>query len=629
MRNRKVKYLYQLVCTSILLIVFPILLFYCFVWNRSYEEIRALNTEYYNHSLSTFMTKFTEVVDNFKNHVITFSVNSKSGQEELIAVYYGTPKMQEYAYYYGEASLRLRTYGKEIGYDDLGAYYYDEDVLLINGNKYTADQYLMNVLQINEEDRKLFEEFYSKERYLYNQIIYAPICNAEGKAEKFLLGVCTLLGREREEVILFCQIDYEDMGMSYISSNGRERENYYVLDNAAERILFSVGATQDEYLLVQYALEDGLLQTGSGLQVQNQERYFQKNYSTMDLTFVVDTTGDAVQNGVTSLYKSVKMFFVYIIVIMILIGGIVIYFNYKPVNSLLKEIKADASHEFDAILYSWRDQEKILSEQRMVIMDLLMNQLLYGVPISQKHIDRFGISNEISTYCVWVIKDYVLKVSETEAIIQDVEESFETLLFATDIIGEKLTVLIALMKEDVAEAIGIWIERWIEENVNEKCGINKGQVVYKFNEIHRSFESCIKDKSDDGSLEEHDNLNEKSVLQEVKSRAVINYKLKEKVLDYLEEHFTDSEMSQQKLADYFQVSVYTLSKMFNNQVGMGFSEYLNSKRIEYAKELLRTTEASVKKIAVLVGIPNDNYFSKIFKKYEGCSPIMYREENHK
>lgn len=632
MRNRKFKYLYQLVYTSFLLVIIPILLFYLLVWNRSYKEIKNMNTEYYNYSLSTFMDRFTVAVDNFKSEVIAFSVKSKSEQDGLSAFYYGTPIMQQYAYYYGEASLKLRTYGKEKGYDDFGVYYYDEDVLLINGSKYTVDQYLSNVLRINKDDLKLFEDFYSKERYFYNQIMYVPICDGEGKAEKFLLGVCTNLGQNREEVIMFCQIDYEHTGMSYISSSGKGRENYYVIDNTTERILFSVGATKDEYLFLKKALVKGVLQSGEHLQEKKLQGFFLKNHGTMNLTFAVDTTGDKVQNSVVSLYESVKMLFLYITIMMLILVVMVIYINYKPVTSLLKEIKADTKHEFDAILYSWQHQEKKLSEQRMVIMDLLMNQLLYGVPISEKNIERLGLSNKITCYCVFVIEDYVLKVSEMDEVIQTSEDLFGTLLFATDIIGKYSTVLVALMENDSAEELGAWIEKWLQKHIKDSYGLKKGLVVHKMNEIQKSFDACMEKglshlQEDSKYVEE--STGKKTVLDEVKYRAVLNDKLKEKVLAYMEKHFTDSEISQQQLADHFQVSVYTLSKMFNNQIGIGFSEYLNSKRIEYAKELLCTTDISVKEIAVMVGIPSDNYFSKIFKKYQGRSPLTYREETHR
>ena len=630
MQNKKIRYLFQLVYTSVLLVIVPILLFYCIVWNRSYKEVKLLNLEYYNHSLSTFMANYTDAIENFKSNAITFSVNSRDSQWELSVFYHGTPLMEKYAYYYGEAISRLRTYGEKNGYDLLGVYYYDKDVLLIEDGKYTADRYLQNVLQIHQEEKD--QDFFSEDKYRYNRILLAPIYDSEGKCEKFLLGMCTILGKEREKAILFCQLGYDDVEMSYFSSSGRQRENYFVIDRENNRLLFSVGATKEEYLFIEQMIADGSLNTVDNVSENGSQKFYIKNHDAMDLTFLVDITGDLVQNRISGLHTSVKFFFVYIILIMLIVDAGMIFYNYRPVNRLLNKIQVDSKYEFDAILHVWTQQNEMLTEQRMLIMDLLMNQLLYGVPISPKNVEKLGLSNNITCYCVYVVENYVLRVSEMDEVIQTAEETFGTLVFATDITGKNSTVLIAFMETDQSEQLGSWIESWIKKHIKESCAFKKGIVVHEMNNIQKSFDRCLeKDPADlqNAFINPEDHSSKKTVLDEVNYRAVLNNKLKEKVLAYMEEHFVDSEISQQQLADHFQISVYTLSKMFNNQIGIGFSEYLNSKRIEYAKKLLCSTGIPVKKIAVMVGIPNDNYFSKIFKRYEGCSPLAYRERNYK
>lgn len=79
------------------------------------------------------------------------------------------------------------------------------------------------------------------------------------------------------------------------------------------------------------------------------------------------------------------------------------------------------------------------------------------------------------------------------------------------------------------------------------------------------------------------------------------------------------------MADAFQISSYTLSRMFKSQVGIGFTEYVNAKRLDYAKELLLTTSYSIREISILSGFGNDNYFSRIFKASTGVSPTRFRE----
>ena len=48
-------------------------------------------------------------------------------------------------------------------------------------------------------------------------------------------------------------------------------------------------------------------------------------------------------------------------------------------------------------------------------------------------------------------------------------------------------------------------------------------------------------------------------------------------------------------------------------------EYVNAKRLDYAKELLLTTSYSIREISILSGFGNDNYFSRIFKASTGVS----------
>ena len=69
--------------------------------------------------------------------------------------------------------------------------------------------------------------------------------------------------------------------------------------------------------------------------------------------------------------------------------------------------------------------------------------------------------------------------------------------------------------------------------------------------------------------------------------------------------------------------------MFKKQFGMGFSEYVNGKRLEKAKELLETTSLSVRDVAITVGFSEANYFSRLFKQNLGMSPTEFRNMQNK
>ena len=56
------------------------------------------------------------------------------------------------------------------------------------------------------------------------------------------------------------------------------------------------------------------------------------------------------------------------------------------------------------------------------------------------------------------------------------------------------------------------------------------------------------------------------------------------------------------------------------------NNYLISKRITRAKQLLRFTDMTVDEIGVAVGMADANYFSRMFRKAEGISPREYRKQ---
>lgn len=73
------------------------------------------------------------------------------------------------------------------------------------------------------------------------------------------------------------------------------------------------------------------------------------------------------------------------------------------------------------------------------------------------------------------------------------------------------------------------------------------------------------------------------------------------------------------------VTPYYFSRLFKEEIGVNFIEYVTNLRINKAKELLANEDFSMKEICMEVGYADPNYFSRTFKKREGVSPSEYRE----
>ena len=68
------------------------------------------------------------------------------------------------------------------------------------------------------------------------------------------------------------------------------------------------------------------------------------------------------------------------------------------------------------------------------------------------------------------------------------------------------------------------------------------------------------------------------------------------------------------------------SAVFSQETGQTFKEYLTEIRIKKAKELLRTTPLKAFEICYQVGYNDPHYFSHVFHKNTGLTPIEFRSQ---
>ena len=79
------------------------------------------------------------------------------------------------------------------------------------------------------------------------------------------------------------------------------------------------------------------------------------------------------------------------------------------------------------------------------------------------------------------------------------------------------------------------------------------------------------------------------------------------------------------IADDFQLSLPTLSRMIKKETGFTFQELLMRKRFQKAVMFLIETELPVEEIAVNIGYENHSYFYRQFKARYGMTPNQYRK----
>lgn len=100
--------------------------------------------------------------------------------------------------------------------------------------------------------------------------------------------------------------------------------------------------------------------------------------------------------------------------------------------------------------------------------------------------------------------------------------------------------------------------------------------------------------------------------------------LVEQAKEYIKSHYF-KDISLDEVSRIVNISPYYFSKLFKEETGENFIEYVTAIRMEKAKELLMRTDKSMKEICSEVGYSDPNYFSRSFKKNVGVTPTEYKE----
>ena len=98
----------------------------------------------------------------------------------------------------------------------------------------------------------------------------------------------------------------------------------------------------------------------------------------------------------------------------------------------------------------------------------------------------------------------------------------------------------------------------------------------------------------------------------------------EEVIQLINDDITN-EHTLSQISKTMHISPGHLSKLFAREMGMTLTEYVNRKKVAYGMYLINTTDDKISVIASLCGVKDNNYFSRLFKKYVGMSPIEYRK----
>jgi two-component system response regulator YesN len=180
-----------------------------------------------------------------------------------------------------------------------------------------------------------------------------------------------------------------------------------------------------------------------------------------------------------------------------------------------------------------------------------------------------------------------------------------------------------LPREDILSLIHYLIY-YLDRNINELP--NKLQTVWQkdtmllLTDIHTHFETL-----DEFEKQSYPVL--RKIMDEILffRENQVNNQLIHDVRQYIQDHYSNPELSLNHLSDVFNLSPSYLSQLFKEAFGEKFIDYLVEIRIEAAKGHLLKTNESVQSIALQIGYLHSFSFIRAFKKLVGKTPGEFRK----
>lgn len=124
-------------------------------------------------------------------------------------------------------------------------------------------------------------------------------------------------------------------------------------------------------------------------------------------------------------------------------------------------------------------------------------------------------------------------------------------------------------------------------------------------------------------------LRQLDAFRDLTSRMPERYRREVKLaIGYIKEHFSE-DITLSQVAKHVAMSESRLSSVFKKETGKGLINYLEEYRIAQAVKMLSESREPLFVIALRVGYPNVNYFSRVFKKVRGEAPSQFvkRQKN--
>lgn len=155
------------------------------------------------------------------------------------------------------------------------------------------------------------------------------------------------------------------------------------------------------------------------------------------------------------------------------------------------------------------------------------------------------------------------------------------------------------------------------ESFCEKYGASKEKMLHAYNKVAKFSEEKF----------ESIKVLATALFEYAKQQNIVTLHgndFENKIKPFVKENL-QADLSTKSLCDAFFLSPKQLYNTFIKATGLSPKKYVTEQRVIHAKNLIMTTDTPLPQVAEKVGIADYNYFIKVFKSYDGHTPLYYRK----
>jgi two-component system response regulator YesN len=248
---------------------------------------------------------------------------------------------------------------------------------------------------------------------------------------------------------------------------------------------------------------------------------------------------------------------------------------------------------------------------------------------------------EIRTYLDWLFSasDYLFYLSDGEHLTKEtmVKELDGQFIYDVAMVKEFCRYIEDADRENIYNKID-FLKKTLDKQRGNSLEV-KLELSHMINDIFKRFDICFQEDNDIFifqkkvmNAEELEEVMEiikdfvKNLIEENTSNRFDNSELLiKKAVQYINDNY-NKKISLEDIAGYVGISKYYFSVLFKKEKDITFSSYLNTVRIEKAKQLLKNPQTTINDVVDEIGFNDAQYFSKTFKKYVGMTVTEYRSK---